>query len=692
MRKSLTKQQLSLAGVDELLDGMNAEQVEAITHKDGPLLVLAGAGSGKTRVLIHRVGYLVSQHGVPMERILSVTFSKGAADEMKARGQQVGLVCDFRTWHSLALHILREDSVPIADRKIDDTDRSKVILKEVTGYKGMDWKSVDIGALSSWISYVKNQLWIVDSDEAVEDAERRGLPGAAAVEAFERYEVAMDEAGLWTFDDFLVHVVKHLEGFPGARERWAGRWDYLLQDEAQDANPAQIRIASLLASGHRNYMVVGDPAQSIYGFRGSAPGFLLSFPREWDAKVVTMHRNYRCGSEIIKVANDVIRPSTNRLPVDLVAEGGWEGIVTHRSPASLEDEGYEVAASIEAHVADGGRYGGCAVLYRLNAQSRGIEEALLGSKIPYVVVGGVSFYERKEVKDLLAYLRLSIGEQVRESLQRAINSPFRYLGKAYLEKVNRHKRLIQAHSINEVEAAVMGACSEAGVQARQRASAQEFCRILRKASTIAKPADALNMILQETQYEAWLKRDSGEESLENSHLANVKELVRVASRFGTTRELVEFVDATVESSKRNAEESKGRDRVLLMSIHKSKGLEFEHVNFVGASEQIIPHPRNEDEDEERRLFYVAVTRAKRTLFVTSPRQIATKRGIVQVSLSRFMGVEHSEAPCREVPLIVAMAYQGRRVGVTLNEAMRIAIGDGPDVGYGDSPDGDPFGL
>jgi len=635
-----------IPGTDPLLDGMNPEQAAAIQHINGPLCVLAGAGSGKTRVLIHRVAFLI-RSGVPANRIAAFTFSKNAADEMKERGKRLGLDAEFRTWHSLALHILKEDharwnpadptSDDVSTWTVDDTNRAQYVLKDVLGYKGMEWKQADLGQVTSYIGYCKAQLWHHDTDAALAYATKCGLDPQLALEAYERYEQGLRKERLLTFDDFLVFAVRHLNQ-PGVAERWASKWDYILQDEAQDANPAQLAIAKLLAYGHKNYMVVGDPAQSIYKFRGSAPEFILRFQSDWCAKVVSMHRNYRCGSRIIDAANAVIRPSTQRLPTDITAEGGWEGVVTWSAPATLEDEGDEVAGAIQQHVSAGSEYRDTAVLYRLNAQSRGIEEALLAAKIPYVVVGGCSFYERKEVKDLLAYLRLLDGRAVKESLKRAINAPFRFLGTAYVEKAIAC--LNGGTTLEHATTAMMRACAMANVQQRQRSSVADLCRILELCVQLAKEGNRPDAILQRvldcTQYEEWLKRDSGEESLENSHVANVKELVRVAGNFATIKELLDFVDGTIEAAKKNAEDSKGKDRVVLMSIHKSKGLEFKHVHFVGACEMIIPHPRAEDIDEERRLAYVAVTRARETLNITSPRAIATKLGLREVAPSRFV--------------------------------------------------------
>jgi len=335
--------------------------------------------------------------------------------------------------------------------------------------------------------------------------------------------------------------------------------------------------------------------------------------------------------------------------VDLIAESPEEGVVTITRPCTLEDEGAEVATRIAAAHENGESYKGHAVLYRLNAQSRGIEEALLSRKIPYIVVGGVSFYERKEVKDLLAYLRLASNREVSDSFKRCVNAPFRFLGMQFVSKVQAFlPKRGAVCDLETVKRAVGRAADMERIQARQQASVRDYLHLITRVSQGVeqgmKPDALLNMVLDVTRYVEWLAKDQGEESLEASHIANCKELVRVAARFATVTELLDFVDATVRESKRQQEES-GADRVVLMSIHKSKGMEFRSVHFIGAVEQIIPHPRNEDVDEERRLAYVAITRAKRDLFITCPRVIATRRGIIEVGVSSLIANAVNAAGC-----------------------------------------------
>jgi DNA helicase-2/ATP-dependent DNA helicase PcrA len=628
-RKAARKQlKLSLT-TDACLEGANPEQAEAIAHTLGPIGVFAGAGSGKTRVLCHRIAHLVAS-GIAADRILAVTFSKKAADEMQARCTKLGCTeARVGTWHSLALQVLREDGL-IDGWEVDSKDRAKFVLKDVLGYRGMNWTGADLGKVQSFIAYCKSQLWMPGGADAVEysDGEWR------LNEAYKLYEAELEQRRLLTFDCMLVKCALHLCKEVN-RKRWAARWDFILQDEVQDANPVQMLIAGLLARDHQNYMVVGDPAQSIYGFRGSRPEAVQGFGASWSgAKVVTMHRNYRCGSAIIAAANKVIESSDFRLPEALVAEGGWSGGVSFFREASLEDEGERIASIIDSQIKAGEKPEAHTVLYRTNAQSRAIEEALLNRKIPYVVVGGTSFYERKEVKDLLAYLRVAFGRDVVANSRRCLNAPFRFIGAKTLDKISDALKAHKPKTVKHIAMAVEEASVACRLQKRQIGSLAIWAKIIEGLSVarFESAGQGLQWLVDQTGYVEWLQKDQGEENLESSHVANVKELIRVGSRFSTIVELLDFIDSTIAKSKK-AKQSGGR--VTLMSIHRSKGLEWSYVFIAGACELILPHPYG-DEDEERRLFYVALTRAARHAYITAPSEIAVKSGIKTVEPSRFV--------------------------------------------------------
>lgn len=617
---------------------MNPEQLQAIRHHEGPVAVLAQAGSGKTRALVHRIARMVAQ-GTNAESILAVTFSRKAADEMNERLHALG-VYDARvgTWHSLCLQILKEDETEWATWTIDEKNVHKRIVKEVIGYKHLNWTNADLGKVMRFIGLSKANLFAPGSVEAFDLAKKHfGAAFKLAADAYEISQNILEERGLLTFDDMLVFLHRHLS-VEANRGKWAAKWNFLLQDEAQDANPAQCAIAMLLAKDHRNYMVVGDIAQSIYGFRGSKPTILASFKEEWDATIIEMNRNYRSGRAIVKVANDIIRPATLRMPSDMIPERDFEGTVEVRESINLDGEATEFVTWIEERLARGAKFGDITCLFRTNAQSRALEEALLTKKFPYVVVGGTSFYERKEVKDLLAYLRVAVTGDL-ESVRRCINTPFRFLGAAFVDRV------VEAASENEFRGlgwseVIVGVANQAGIQSRQRASASEWANIVDATKLRIKagdrPGSILADIVTQTQYIKFLEKDEGEESIDSSHSANVREMIRVAERFTTTAELLEFISKNLKAAKKQRDDKQaGGERVLLMSIHRSKGLEWPHLFVSGMIESVLPHIKG-DPEEERRLAYVAATRARDTLVLSYILEIATRAGVKDATPSRFL--------------------------------------------------------
>ncbi len=623
---------------------MNPEQVAAIRHGAGPCALLAQAGSGKTRALVHRIGRLVEEGGVHPHEVLAVTFSKKAADEMNQRLTILGVhEARVGTWHSLCLEILRDDHTEWEDWAVDEKDAAKSIVKEVVGYKHMNWKTADATLLRRFIGFAKANLAAPGSPEAFELAggffQRHEVRLAA--EAYETTQHLIEERAILTFDDFLVFTHRHLEDEEN-RQRWAGRWSYMLQDEAQDMNAAQRAIARQLAGDHQNYMVVGDVAQAIYGFRGSKPEYLAAFESEWPgAQVIYMNRNYRSGGAIVAAANKVIGPAAIRLPVDMLAERAEPGLVRVLSSANLDAEADEFASWCGKLIADGESPSTICALFRVNAQSRALEEALLGARIPYVVVGGTSFYERKEVRDLLGYLRVAAGTEAvdTDALRRSINAPFRFLGKAFVQRVMDLVEGGAAEGMNW-QAVVGDVAQQAGIQARQKASAFEWVKLIDGVKDdIARgrtAAQVINDLITRTAYIPWLEKEEGQESIESNQAANVRELARVAERFPTVAELLGYIDETVFAAKRQRRDGQaGGERVLLMSIHRSKGLEWPRVFVGGLNESVLPHAKG-DAEEERRLAYVAVTRARDELVLSHVTEMATRAGIKRAEPSRYL--------------------------------------------------------
>lgn len=623
--------------IDELAASLNEEQQQAFYHQDGPLCLLAVAGSGKTATLVKSIARRIAQ-GQASSRILAVTFSKKAADEMNERLEKlVGKYTECRvgTWHSLALQICKEHGYK--NWTIDTKDSTKTILKQVTGYKGMKWEGVDIGRVARFVTLCKaNAIFPHERAACMQMlAQVEGAwEGYRYVEAYAELQAELKRRHLLTFDDMLLFAYEILCKEEN-RKAWAAKWDVLYQDEAQDANQVQVLLAEQLTRDHHNYIAVGDLFQAIYGFRGSRPEFLAQFANQ--NKTITMFRNYRCGQKIIEAANVSIKEASvdGVESTELKAELQHHGNVKYISSYDLEEEGKALVAHAQEIAVDGS-YGDLTVLFRTNAQSRALEEALLDAEIPYILIGGSSFYDRKEVKDLLGYLRLAyhstIGEFDDEAFKRCINAPFRFLGAAFIDGVSEW---MESNDTNDWLAAVNAVATRQGIQARQRASVAHWASLMREVDSRldANPGELLQWLVDQTRYIDFIEKQEGAENIESSHAANIRELIRLAHKYQNVESLLKFIEVAQEKAKEQNQETP--NKVTLMSIHRSKGLEFPHVFIAGCNEAILPHARG-DENEERRLFYVATTRAKKSLVYSSVRWMALRSGTKEVLPSRFV--------------------------------------------------------
>ena len=695
------------ANHSDILAGLNPEQREVVLHDTGPLLVGATAGSGKTGALTKRVAYLIRERGVNPQRILAVTFSNKAAKEMNHRlealvpqsGARVG------TFHSLGFQIMREEGI-FKNYRLDDRDEFRVCVKDVLGYRGMRWNSADITVVLQFIGLCKANCVLANTEAATRfatafhaDAPSGQRNPVMLAEAYRRAETSRNERQLFTFDDMLLAAWNCLATDSIAAARWGSRWDYVLCDEAQDENAVQRELIAILSASHRNLMKVGDPGQAIYKFRGADPVGFLQFETQWQARRVAMTRNYRSGAAIIEAANmslAAMAPSTH-LGLQLIAERGNSGAVEANVYADVDDESEHVVADIvAANKTAGTQWGDVCVLVRTNAQTRALEEHFIAARVPYHILGGTNFYDRREVKDLLGYLRIAADRGTFDDVRRCINAPFRYLGKAFTESVRESAESQHAArktlSATQWVAVVQAAASRA-LQGRQRESAMQWCGVVQQmrdaitkrdtavlrfksdADRVTTVRDRLRMgdigndvsrtdsadpetpsgpgfegapsrllenLLDETQYIKWLTRDEGSESPENNRVTNVREMVRAAERFVTTHELLDFIAATTARIKEN-KETETRNSVVVMSIHKSKGLEFPRVYLIGCNEKILPHGKATDIDEERRLFYVAVTRARDSFHISAVRRagsgpLAPSRFISEIGI-KLRGVQ-----------------------------------------------------
>ena len=602
------------------LDTLNPEQREAVEWPGGPLLIFAGAGSGKTRVITHRIARLI-QDGVPASRILAVTFTNKAAREMKERIQH--LVGDrasamwIGTFHSLCARMLRIDGKAIGiDQNFviyDDGDQVSLI-REIFKAKNIDDKSIQPRAILNEISSAKEKLLTPEkySDRATGFFER------IAAEVYRSYNVLLQKANALDFDDILFYTVRLLEQREDVREKYQERFLHVLVDEYQDVNYAQYQIVHLISGRHRNVVVVGDDDQSIYAWRGADVSLILRFGSDHpDAKIVKLERNYRSTKNILAGANAVIEKNRGRANKQLWTDNDEGSPITLTQAGTEQDEAMLVADAILKDVRTGRRkYGDFAVLYRTNAQSRVVEEAFLTMRIPHMLIGGVRFYERKEIKDMLSYLRLVFNTRDDVAVRRVLNLPPRGIGPGALSSIEswaneRGFPLFNALQDQEVQSSL---------QKKTGSGVRAFVGAIQEAAELSEQGPVtpvLKSLLVNSGYLDMLKSERSEESI--SRLENLQEFTNVTAEYDASTEspsLGGFLESvSLVADVDNLAE--GGDAVTLMTLHSAKGLEFPVVYLVGLEEGVFPHSRSLTSDseleEERRLCYVGMTRAREEL-------------------------------------------------------------------------------
>jgi DNA helicase-2/ATP-dependent DNA helicase PcrA len=619
-----------------LLAGLNEQQREAVLASEGPVLVLAGAGSGKTRVITHRIAHLVLERGVPADRILAVTFTNKAAGEMKARVEALLGAGNLQSWvstfHSLCVRILRRDA-PAAglprDFLIYDEDDQLALVREALRALDLSEKLNPPRRLLSRISARKN------SGREASDAEPDSLAAATLAKVEERYRLALEAAHALDFDDLLLRCLALLRDDASVREAYRRRFQYLLVDEYQDTNRVQYELIRQLAGERGNVTVVGDEDQSIYSWRGAEIQNILDFERDFPgARVLRLEQNYRSSQAILDSASGLVAHNRRRKGKTLQAvRPGGEDVRLHQA----SDEFSEAAWVVE-RVAEQRGAGRAAVLFRINAQSRLFEEALLRAGLPYLVVGGVGFYERKEVKDALAYLRLVLNPRDAVSLRRVINVPARGIGERSLREL---ESLAAQRGVSLWEALGL-AVDEARLPARAGLPLQRFRELiegLRGEAAASSVKGLLQRTLELSGYAAALAQEDSQES--QDRLENLAELLSAAAEHdarGAEGGLAGFLDGVSLLS--DVDRAKGDAPVILMTLHSAKGLEFESVFLAGLEEGLVPHSRSlgssDALEEERRLCYVGMTRAMDRLHLTwaQSRQVFGQRRLSQPS--RFL--------------------------------------------------------
>ena len=612
----------------KLLEGMNERQKEAVQHTQGPLLIMAGAGSGKTRVLTHRMAYILAEEEVHPWNILAITFTNKAAREMKERvSQLVGPQAEdmwVSTFHSMCVRILRRDIELLGYQRsftICDPSEQQTAMKRILKKLDIDSEKYDYRMILNRISQAKNDL------EDVEEFNKKytGYVEQIIGKCYREYQKELAKSMTLDFDDLIMLTVQLFQKHPETLQYYQQKFQYIHVDEYQDTNHAQYRLVTMLAKKFKNICVVGDADQSIYGWRGADMSNILEFEKDYqNAKVVLLEQNYRSTKTILQAANHVIENNVNRKVKKLWTENEEGQAITYYRAQSEQDEGRYVLSQIQSLLRDGYHYDDFAILYRTNAQSRVMEENLLKSNIPFRLVGGQRFFERLEIKDLLAYLRLIVNSQDDLSFRRIVNSPKRGIGATSLAKLSDFAEVYQ---FSLLEASLQTTLSPlSGKAAKALEKFATTIEELRKMQEFLSISEFVEQVIEKTGYLTSLEQQHTMEA--DARIENIQEFISVAKQFEQDRleeeseesPLLQFLTDLSLVSDVDSDDGDGR-MVTLMTLHAAKGLEFPVVFIIGLEEGIFPSSRSimehDDVEEERRLAYVGITRAEQKLFLTN---------------------------------------------------------------------------
>lgn len=629
--------------MNNMLDKLNERQKEAVLATEGPVLVLAGAGSGKTTVLVNRIAYMISEKHIRPWNILAITFTNKAAREMKDRIER--LLGDtakdmwIGTFHSVCVRILRSciDLLGYSrDFVIYDTADTKTVMKECLRELDIDEKSFPVRNVLSIISNAKNDLMDAATFENVYKSDYRM---SIIAKIYYRYQTKLRKNNAVDFDDIILNTVKILSENPDVLSKYQDKFQYILVDEYQDTNNSQYLLINLLAQANRNLCVVGDDDQSIYKFRGANIGNILNFEDDYsDVQKITLDQNYRSTQNILDAANSVISNNKGRMGKSLWTSNGDGNKVFVYTGTNEYDEARYIARQIKKHFDEQGSFSDCAILYRTNAQSRVIEEMLMRESVPYKVLSGLRFYDRKEIKDIIAYLRVIYNPNDDVSLARIINEPKRKIGNATLEKARNIAR--------EKETSLYDVISHADdypefkTAIKKLLGFSEIIQSLIKLKDTVTIEDLTGRILNDTGYMPALIMEDTTES--KTRIENLGEFISVITEFEKNEEtgntLGEFLEnISLVSDIDGYDENE--DSAVLMTIHSAKGLEFPIVFLSGLEEGLFPGMRSmesdDDIEEERRLCYVAITRAKEQLYITKTISRTIHGKTMPTTASRF---------------------------------------------------------
>jgi DNA helicase II / ATP-dependent DNA helicase PcrA len=696
--------------MQEYLRGLNEQQREAVLHKDGPIMIVAGAGSGKTKVLTTRIAHLMSAHQIDAFNILALTFTNKAAKEMKERVEKMLSALPDRqsgnnvrnlyigTFHSVFARILRSEAQRLgypSSFTIYDTDDAKSVLKTVINELQLDDKHYKPNLVYNRISSAKNALvgpaeYANDYYIQQEDV-RSNRPAIAQI--FDAYAKRCFKNGAMDFDDLLIKFYELLKHFPESLSKYQHKFKYVLIDEYQDTNPAQYEIIKLLGAMHENVCVVGDDAQSIYSFRGATIQNILQFQKDYDdVKMVKLEQNYRSTKNILHVANEVISNNKGQIEKTLFTDNSEGEKIRLVRTMTDNDEGKFVADTIqEQKLRNHFLNKEFAILYRTNAQSRAFEESLRRMNIPYTIYGGISFYQRKEIKDFVAYLRILVNPKDEESLKRIINFPARGIGKTTIDKI-----ILQANEKNISMWEVLTNAALYGFKSGTLEAIDDFVTMIKSFTSMLQHKNAYDVGVHVGKQTNIIKELFNDKSTEGiSRYENIQELLNSIKEWIETPQNEE--DGEVGDKSLSAylqqitlvsdadEKDPNADTVKLMTIHAAKGLEFSCVFAAGLEEMLFPNAMSintrEELEEERRLFYVVITRAKKNLWISYANSRYRFGSLVQNEPSRFID-EIPEAYLDKSYAGGGVRNQRSSGGASAFDRMRGAFGSG-DTSYGD---------
>ncbi|MEY8461601.1 UvrD-helicase domain-containing protein [Eggerthellaceae bacterium 24-137] len=689
------------------IDTLNDPQREAVITTEGPLLVLAGAGSGKTRVLTYRIANILEQNLAAPWEILAITFTNKAAAEMRERlGQLVGNRSRgmwVATFHSMCVRILRADAERLGFTKnftIYDTDDLKRLYKDIMAELDVDPKRFPVNQLMNRISQAKNDLQVpADFEASATDP-----VGRVAARVYTRLQERLRAANAFDFDDLLLYAYLLLKQHEDVRRAYQGRFRYIMVDEYQDTNRAQYAITQLLAAAHRNIMVVGDDDQSIYSWRGADLRNILEFESDYpEARVVKLEQNYRSVGNILAAANAVITNNRHRKEKRLFTASGDGDKISVYLASDERDEGRWIAGEIEKRRADGMSYNNMAVFYRTNAQSRMLEDMLLRAGVPYRIVGGTRFFDRAEIRDVMAYLTLVVNPADDIAAKRVINVPKRGIGKATIERIDQFGRELNMPFLTAAELAIV----DEDIRPATRRAVGEFVQVLKNgASYEGDLRKVIERIIDDAGLIEALQNEGTDEA--RGRVENIQEFLGVVDEFMETHDVedADFAAPTADGAP-DAEPvrvlrgdsladfiewvrlrtdldtvTEDGQAVTLMTVHSSKGLEFDCVWVAGMEETLFPHMNSTGDaaavEEERRLAYVAITRARQKLYLTCAQQRQIFGQTHANPVSRFIGEIPSEL--RQTTGLGSAGFSG--TGWEKRGSRRGIAGSGTEAGEG----------